>query len=434
MEGNLLSPHIRSASDIGGYPQWVISSSGSGRSSSSSSTSAAVCWKRVVIVGGGIAGSVVAKSLQFVADVVLIDQKEYFEISWATMRSMVDPAFADKAVVNHVDYLVNAKVVVASAVDITDTEVITSDGRQFPYDYLVIATGHSVSSPQSRRERMDKFREANAKMKNSSSILIIGGGPSGVELASDIAASYPEKKVTLVHSGPRLLGFIGSKAGSKALEWLRSKNVDVLLEQTIDLDTFQANKGVYITSAGEAIAADVHYLCVRRPLGSAWLKESVVKDCLDKYGQLMVDEHLRVKGFNNIFAIGDIIDVPVSTGAKTGGVGAEARDDRVEELESADKGGERGEGSEAGEVQAIHVDRDGVVGEEGLGGAAAVHDHDRAPPWVDQEQRAILEEDEEAVGARSRLYLLVMLGMQLQILSMPTLFGFAFIKNYEFHT
>ncbi|KAG6535289.1 apoptosis-inducing factor homolog B-like [Zingiber officinale] len=310
MEGNLLSPHIRSASDIGGYPQWVISSSGSGRSSSSSSTSAAVCWKRVVIVGGGIAGSVVAKSLQFVADVVLIDQKEYFEISWATMRSMVDPAFADKAVVNHVDYLVNAKVVVASAVNITDTEVTTSDGRQFPYDYLVIATGHSVSSPQSRRERMDKFREANAKMKNSSSILIIGGGPSGVELASDIAASYPEKKVTLVHSGPRLLGFIGSKAGSKALEWLRSKNVDVLLEQTIDLDTFQANKGVYITSAGEAIAADVHYLCVRRPLGSAWLKESVVKDCLDKYGQLMVDEHLRVKGFNNIFAIGDIIDVP----------------------------------------------------------------------------------------------------------------------------
>ncbi|XP_074579518.1 uncharacterized protein LOC141836002 [Curcuma longa] len=197
----------------------------------------------------------------------------------------------------------------------TKSKVLTSDGGQFPYDYLVIATGHSVSWPQSRRERIDKFREAHAKMKNSSSVLIIGGGPSGVELASDIAASYPEKKVTLVHSGPRLLGFIGSKVDSKALEWLRSKNVDVLLEQTIDLDTLQEDKEVYITSVGEAIAADVHYLCMRRPLGSAWLKESVVKDCLDKYEQLMVDEHLRLKGFNNIFAIGDIIDVPVT---KTG--------------------------------------------------------------------------------------------------------------------
>lgn len=149
------------------------------------------------------------------------------------------------------------------------------------------------------------------KMKTSSSVLIIGGGPSGVELASDITASYPQKKVTLVHNGPRLLGFIGQKAGSKALDWLRSKNVDVLLEQSVDINTLPEGDGIYITSAGEAISADCHFICVNRPLGTAWIMETILKDCLDKYGQIMVDEHLRVKGRSNIFAIGDIVDIPV---------------------------------------------------------------------------------------------------------------------------
>ncbi|WOL03513.1 apoptosis-inducing factor [Canna indica] len=267
-------------------------------------------WKRVVVVGGGIAGSLLAKSLQFHADVVLIDQKEYFEIPWATMRSMVDHSVAEKAIINHKDYLVNGKLITSAAVDITETEVVTADGRRVTYDYLVVATGHSSPSPTCRKERLEMFQEANIKMRIASSILIIGGGPTGVELASDITAVYPDKKVTLVHSGPRLLGFIGHKAGNKALEWLRSKNVDVLLEQYVDLESMPPANGIYMTSAGEAIAADLHFLCVKRPLGSSWLKQTSLKDCLDKYGQVMVDEHLKLIGRKNVFAIGDITDIP----------------------------------------------------------------------------------------------------------------------------
>ncbi|KAL5153024.1 Apoptosis-inducing factor A [Glycine soja] len=47
-----------------------------------------------------------------------------------------------------------------------------------------------------------------------------------------------------------------------------------------------------------------------KPLASAWLKETVLKNDLDGQGRIKVDERLRVKGRNNIFAIGDVTDIP----------------------------------------------------------------------------------------------------------------------------
>ena len=153
----------------------------------------------------------------------------------------------------------------------------------------------------------------NIKIKNSKSILIIGGGPTGVELAAEIAVDYLDKKVTLVHNGPRLLEFIGPKAGNKALAWLKSKKVEVLLDQSIDLESISEADRTYTTSAGEIVAADSFFVCLDRPVATLWLRESVLKERINHNGRLMVDENLRVVGQKNIFAIGDITDIPVST-------------------------------------------------------------------------------------------------------------------------
>lgn len=153
----------------------------------------------------------------------------------------------------------------------------------------------------------------NEKIKGAKSILIVGGGPTGVELAGEIAFDYPEKDVTLVHDGYRLLEFIGPKASNKSLEWLKSKHVDVRLEQSVDLDSNSG--GAYVTSSGEIIEADCHFLCTGKPLGSEWLKGTMLKGSLDELGRLKVDENLRVKGQKNVFAIGDITDIKVSNGS-----------------------------------------------------------------------------------------------------------------------
>ncbi|XP_061342871.1 uncharacterized protein LOC133289005 [Gastrolobium bilobum] len=265
---------------------------------------------RVVILGGGVAGSLVAKSLQFHAHVTLIDPKEYFEIPWASLRAKVEPSFAERLVINHRDYLTSGDIVISSAVNLTETEVLTADGRRIVYDYLVIATGHADNVPKSRSERLNEYIEENQKIKSAHSILIVGGGPTGVELAGEIAVDYPDKNVTLVHKGSRLLEFIGAKASEKSLKWLKSKNVEVKLAQSVDLNNATDGRKIYQTSLGETIEADCHFLCTGKPLASAWLKDTVLKNDLDFHGRIVVDEKLRVKGRGNVFAVGDITDIP----------------------------------------------------------------------------------------------------------------------------
>lgn len=225
---------------------------------------------------------------------------------------MVEPSFGERSVINTRDYLTNGRTVASAATSVTENEVVTADGTRVEYDFLVIATGHKSPLPKTRSERLNKFLEDHQKIKSANSILIVGGGPTGVELASEIAVDFPEKKVTLVHFGSRLLEFIGPKAAEKALDWLKSKNVDVKLGQSIDLSSVSEGGGTYLTSTGESIKADCHFLCNGRPIGSSWLKDTILKDNLDIHGRLVVDENLRVKGLKNIFAIGDITDIRVS--------------------------------------------------------------------------------------------------------------------------
>ncbi|GAA0138740.1 oxidoreductase [Lithospermum erythrorhizon] len=244
--------------------------------------------KRVVIVGGGIAGSVLAFNLQHHADVYLIDPKEYFEIAWASLRCMVEPSFAEKSLINHREYVRNATIITAYAVNVTLNEVRTSQGRVVPYDYLVIATGHEDRITVTKMEKISLYRMEHERIRSANSILIVGGGPVGVELAGEISVDFPEKKITLVHRGGRLLEFVGDSVTN------------------LNLST----NGVYKTSGGKTIRADCHFLCIGKPLASSWLKESMLRDRLDPIGRLMVDANLRVKGCSNIFAIGDITDIP----------------------------------------------------------------------------------------------------------------------------
>lgn len=74
----------------------------------------------------------------------------------------MQPSFADRSLIHHKDYMTNGRLIVSSAVNITDSDVLTAEGRVVPYDYLVIATGHRDPIPKSKAERLGQYQAGKA--------------------------------------------------------------------------------------------------------------------------------------------------------------------------------------------------------------------------------------------------------------------------------
>lgn len=88
----------------------------------------------------------------------IIYRKEYFEIAWGAMRATVEPAFAERTLINHVEYLPKAHIITSAASGITANEVITAQGGSVGFDYLVIATGHPGGPEFTRAEKLRQYR------------------------------------------------------------------------------------------------------------------------------------------------------------------------------------------------------------------------------------------------------------------------------------
>ena len=90
-----------------------------------------------------------------------MNRKEFFDITWAGLRSMVDPSFAERQLIDYGEFLPQVKLVTSWATTITETEVSTAHGDQVPYDYLVVASGHirTESDPVTRDESLLYYKE-----------------------------------------------------------------------------------------------------------------------------------------------------------------------------------------------------------------------------------------------------------------------------------
>jgi len=71
------------------------------------------------------------------------DRKDYFEVPYAALRCLVEPAFSERSVMTHSSYSKKARVVISTAKIASSTQIITDDGEIVPYDFLVICTGSS---------------------------------------------------------------------------------------------------------------------------------------------------------------------------------------------------------------------------------------------------------------------------------------------------
>eukprot|EP00270_Netrium_digitus_P011535 TRINITY_DN3678_c0_g1_i1.p1 TRINITY_DN3678_c0_g1~~TRINITY_DN3678_c0_g1_i1.p1 ORF type:complete len:354 (+),score=58.80 TRINITY_DN3678_c0_g1_i1:359-1420(+) len=264
--------------------------------------------QKIVIAGGGVAGSLAAKLLERDAEVTVVTSTDYLELPYPTLRALVEPSLAKSIVIPYSSFLTEAKVVVGKIVGATNTEIVLESGETIQFDFLVIATGSKPWLPLRWEERIEYFEAEYRKIQSAQSFLVIGGGPVGVEFAGEIATDFPDKSVTLLTGGDRLIDFLGPKASDRALKFLKSKNVEVIFKDKLEVDpSLHGTKGVFKTKNGKEISADYLFIATGRTPDTSWLAGNF-SEVIDQ-GRVKVDSNLRVEGYSNIFAIGDITNI-----------------------------------------------------------------------------------------------------------------------------
>ena len=294
---------------------------------------------RVVIVGAGFGGLACASRLtRAPLQVTLIDRHNYHlfqPLLYQVATASLSPADIATTVRGLFSEYLNVEVLLGDVTGVdTDRQVVLIGQRRLPYDYLVLATGASHSyfgrdewephapglktiddAVEIRRRILAAFERAEsaedlAERRSLLTFVIVGGGPTGVELAGDIAelVRYGMEKefrhfdpasarVVLVQSAARLLPTFPGALSRKAQRSLERLGVEVILESKvadIDPDGVLVN-GRRIASRTVLWAAGV----VASP-AAQWLHAAA-----DRSGRVKVEADLSVAGLPNVFVIGD---------------------------------------------------------------------------------------------------------------------------------
>ena len=266
--------------------------------------------KRVVIVGGGYAGTMLARSLDPVAEVVLVEPKAAFIHNVAAIRAIVDPSLLDMLILPYDRLLKRGRVVQDRAVAVEDGAVRLAANGSISADILVIATGSSYAQPFKASGDIAAFRsatlEAHQKLRAARSVAIVGAGAVGTELAGEIAAGMPGKTITLISATPALFPDFPPALGRRLQADLLSMGVALRLGAKAErLQGADGPSAGPVALAAGGVVADLVF-----PAMGATPVNALARDLpgaeLDRLGRVRVDAWLRPAGRTNVFAFGDV--------------------------------------------------------------------------------------------------------------------------------
>ena len=263
--------------------------------------------KRVLIVGGGYAGTMVARALDGIAEVRLIEPRDRFVHNVAAMRAVVEPSLLDRLIIPYDRLLRRGSVIQGLAAEVSEGRVTLADGVTIEGDIVVTATGSSYARPfkpqsASGRAFAEDNRAAGEALRAANSVAIVGGGAVGVELAGEIITAYPGKPVTLCASSPSLMP--GCSAGlSTALEkQLTARGVTLRLGTRVEgLGSANGPFAGALSVGGHAVDADLIFPAI----GARPVLSPIVGAKVSAAGRLEVDPWLRPGGLRDVFALGD---------------------------------------------------------------------------------------------------------------------------------
>ena len=314
---------------------------------------------RVVVVGAGFAGCAVTRGLgDRDCHVTLIDRHNYHlfqPLLYQVATAGLSPADIATPVRGMFRDYANVRVLLGTVTGVDrDARTVEMGGRRVGYDTLVLASGArhayfghdewSASAPglktiddaiAVRRRLLIAFEEAEAAQDEAEraawqTFVVVGGGPTGVELAGAIAelartgllgdfrsVDTSVSRIVLVQSAPRLLPTFPEDLSAKATRSLRRLGVEVLCDARatmIDAAGVTTNRG-FIAARSVVWAAGVEASAAARWLGAE----------ADRSGRVLVGPDLRVQGCANIYAIGDTCSANAWAGKPVPGLAPAAK-------------------------------------------------------------------------------------------------------------
>jgi NADH dehydrogenase FAD-containing subunit len=266
--------------------------------------------KRVIIVGGGYAGANLARALDKLAEVCVVEARDHFVHNVASIRSVVDPSLLARIVIPYDRLLRRGRVRQGVVANAFDGGVTLVNGETIEGDLVIVATGSSYASPFKPATNFvqafeDSVIAAHTSLLDSERVAIVGGGAVGVELAGEIATAYPLKHVTLVSGAPALMPGYPAKLAQSLEAQLRDMGVDLHLGTRVEAP--EATDSPYIGGLSCMPDAPANQL-VFSALGARPVT-AIFREMLgarfDAQGRVKVDAWLRPAGARRLFALGD---------------------------------------------------------------------------------------------------------------------------------
>ncbi|MGA3215012.1 MAG: NAD(P)/FAD-dependent oxidoreductase [Acidimicrobiales bacterium] len=296
---------------------------------------------RVVVIGAGFAGLAACEALaKTEVDIVLVDRHNYntfqpllYQVATAGLNpgDIAYPIRAYAGLHPHVRFRQDE----ATAIDFSARSVSFLEGPELAYDFLVLAVGagtkyfgvegaeeHSKAiytmedAIAVRDMALDSVERASSHGANDGdlTVVVVGGGPTGVEIAGaladlrrmELSTRYAEldptlSRILLVEQQDRLLGAFRPKLSAYARRVLERRGVEVRCPETVK----QVQADRVVLGSGEVVPC----LLV---VWAAGVGPCALTDTLDLpkvRGRIEVGDDLRVKGFGEVFAIGDMAAV-----------------------------------------------------------------------------------------------------------------------------
>jgi NADH dehydrogenase len=299
---------------------------------------------RVVIVGGGFGGLATAKALKnTAAHVTLIDRTNHHlfqPLLYQVATSELTPGQIGSPIRNILRKQSNTTVILAEVTGVDkDNKCIVGDAFErsqvhVPYDYLVLATGvtHSyfghdefarhapglktlAGAVAVRNKILEAFEQAEAmedpaRHRDLLTFVLVGAGPTGVEMAGAIAVLVRNAlmsefrridprsaRIVLLDRSPRVLGSFSEKISAAAKKRLESLGVEVRQGQAVDL--IDAD-GVVVAGTRIYSKTVIWTAGVAPSPAGKWLGAAT-----DRAGRVSIQGDLSVPGCPDVFVIGD---------------------------------------------------------------------------------------------------------------------------------